>query len=112
MHFGISSVEPLPSPISNMSFIAYPLSHRQNGRCECNEGWQGDGDFVNATGMDCQISTVLYNNWYLVYAILWWIQVVYTYDCLRSAFSVTRATSLKKFLGTITFFSLPLFSAS
>lgn len=41
------------------------------GKCICNEGFSGNGDFMDATGMDCSVNHTVVANWWLVLGVLY-----------------------------------------
>jgi len=66
---------------------------KQFGVCDCQEGWTGNGDMVNAEGMDCNIYIPLVTTWWLVIAILFAFHSLYM---LKVCYPIAKEKGWKK----------------
>mmetsp|Transcript_10374 Transcript_10374/g.20640 ORF Transcript_10374/g.20640 Transcript_10374/m.20640 type:complete len:354 (-) Transcript_10374:81-1142(-) len=66
------------------------------GKCVCEAGWRGDGDLMNAAGLDCHINDDTLAYWWLGNAFGFIFQTLFSLYCLHSAWTIQGKAFMSK----------------
>jgi len=66
------------------------------GKCVCDDGWRGDGDMMNAAGLDCHINENFMNTWWLANGFAFFFLILFSGYCLSVAYSVQGKKFMEK----------------